>query len=87
MLGIKSSPMHSIIWLPSSIPILRIDNVIGSKAYILELGFVSFILFPTPLNVPPVPIPETNPLISDCESMISFPVVLYLASTFNSLPN
>ena len=43
----------------------------GSKANIFEFGLLSFNLFPIPINVPPVPIPETKAFTSGTASRIS----------------
>ena len=63
------------------------DNVDGSRANILESGLCFFSLLPIPISVPPVPMPETNAFTWGTASIISWPVELYWASTFNMLSN
>ena len=74
--GIKSSPIPSILCWSKIIP-LDISGILsGSMAVSIKFGYFSLSFLPVPIKVPPVPTPDTKPLIgSESWFNISSPVV------------
>ena len=87
MLGINPAPIPCILCIPGFSP-ERTAELSGSTATISILGLYDFSPSPTPLNVPPVPIPAMNtstfPSVS-CQ--ISFAVVREWALGFAGFSN
>ena len=83
--GTNPAPIPFILCAPET-PFERTGDVAGSTAMTFTSGFFSFRYSPTPVIVPPVPIPATNTsTLPSVSSQISGPVVrIYELSSYKA---
>ena len=85
--GTNPAPIPCILCAPET-PFERTGDVAGSTAMTFTSGFFSFRYSPTPVIVPPVPIPATNTsTLPSVSSQISGPVVSLCAFGLDGFTN